>query len=475
MRKSAALFLLVLLLAVPAMAQNTPKAELFGGYSYLRVNPGSGLDGINAHGWIASLTGNANDWFGVTGQFTGHYGDIFGASGNMYTYMFGPRIASHSNEKWTPYVHFLFGGARASGGGLSETAFAMDFGGGFDYNANDKIAFRVVQFDYIPTKFVSDWQHNFAISTGIVFRFGGNPPPPPPPPPNRSPVATCSAEKSTAYAGDVVAVRAQASDPDNDPLTYTWTTTGGAVEGSGREVRWSSSGATPGTYAVKVRVDDGKGGTADCSVDIRVEPPPNRAPSLTCSADRSSVLAGERVRITGQGNDPDSDPLTYSWRASGGQIIGSGSSVQLDTSGLAPGRYTVTGRVEDGRGGGADCSTSVGVEAPPPPPQASKLNECFFREGSARVDNVCKRILDDVAIRLQNDPRARGVIVGYADSGEPRPERLASQRADAVKKYLAEKGIADTRVDVRTSGGQAGAGKQNRHTDIVWVPEGATY
>jgi outer membrane protein OmpA-like peptidoglycan-associated protein len=475
MRKFFGLFLLLMLLAVPAFAQDYPKAELFGGYSYLRVNPGSGLPGVNANGWNAALSGNVNDWFGVTAQFTGHYGDIFGVSGSMYSYMFGPRFASHKNEKWTPFVHFLFGGAHASGGGVSENAFAMDFGGGFDYNASDHVGIRIVQFDYVPTRFSSDWQHNFAISTGIVFRFGGNPPPPPPPPPNRSPVATCSAEKSTAYAGDVVAVRAQTSDPDNDRLTYSWTTTGGTVEGSGPEVRWSSSGTTPGTYAVKVRVDDSRGGTADCSVDIRVEPRPNRAPSLTCSADRSSVLVGERVRITGQGNDPDGDRLTYSWRADAGQIVGSGSSVQFDTSGLAPGRYTITGRVDDGKGGAGDCTVSVGVEAPPPPPQASKINECFLRAGSARVDNVCKRILDDVALRMQNEPRAKIVVVGFADPKEARPDRLAGQRGEAAKKYVTDKGIAGTRIDVRTAGGQAGAGKQNHRIDIVWVPEGATY
>ena len=172
MRKYVGLFLLVMLLAVPAFAQDYPKAELFGGYSYLRVNPGSGADGINTNGWMAAVTGNINNWFGITGQFSGHYGDAFGTSGHIYSYLFGPRIASHSNEKWTPYAHFLFGGATGGGSGVSESAFAMDFGGGFDYNANDKIAIRVVQFDYIATKFFSDWQHNFAISTGVVFRFG---------------------------------------------------------------------------------------------------------------------------------------------------------------------------------------------------------------------------------------------------------------------------------------------------------------
>jgi hypothetical protein len=419
---------------------NTPKVELFLGYSYVRAMPRSlGNRIVSLHGGNGSIAFNVNSYLGLVVDFAGYRSSeliltgagvpptfLVNANGNVFTFHFGPRLSFRKNERVTPFAQVLFGAAHAgavsipgcSGLGCtplsSETVFAMTAGGGFDVKVHRNIALRIIQAEYLMIRFrdpipgsgQSAMRNNLRLSAGFVFRFGGNPPPPPPPPPNRSPVASCSSEKSTAYAGDVVAVRAQTSDPDNDPLTYTWTTTGGVVEGSGAEVRWSSSGTTPGTYAVKVRVSDSRGGTADCSVDIRVEPRPNRAPSLTCSAERSSVRSGERVRIRAAGSDPDGDPLTYSWRASGGQIIGSGPSVELDTTGLSAGAYSVAGRAEDGRGAAADCSTSIVVEAPPPPPQASKINECFFRASSARVDNVCKRILDDVAIRLQNDPRA---------------------------------------------------------------------
>ncbi len=313
-------------------------------------------------------------------------------------------------------------------------------------------------------------RHGFVVKVGVVHW-------PEKVKPNRPPVASCSADKTSVYAesGDSAVVRVQASDPDGDPLTYTWTATGGSIERTGTEVRWNSAGTAPGVYTVTVRVDDGRGGTASCGVDIRVEPRPNRPPVISCSADRTSVLLGERVNITAVASDPDNAPLTYSWRTSGGQIIGSGASVQLDTTGIAPGRYTVTGRVDDGRGGAADCSVAVDVQAPPPPPQASKINECSFGASSGRVDNVCKRILDDVALRLKNEPRGTAVIVGYADPKEPRPQKLAQQRGDNAAKYIADKGVERERMNVRVASGQAGAGKKNYRIDIVWVPEGATY
>ncbi|MDP9268974.1 MAG: porin family protein [Acidobacteriota bacterium] len=178
MRKALLAIIAVFALSFLAMAQDTPKFEVFGGYQYLRFNPGGGIDGINANGWEAALSGNVNRWFGLKADFSGAYqGDLLGSgvSGSMHTYTFGPEL-SHRMAKGRLFAHALFGGAHLSGGGVSDNAFAMRIGGGGDYNINDKLAWRVVQFDYLPTHFDfgtgDDWQHHFALSTGVVFRFG---------------------------------------------------------------------------------------------------------------------------------------------------------------------------------------------------------------------------------------------------------------------------------------------------------------
>ena len=154
----------------------------------------------------------------------------------------------------------------------------------------------------------------------------------------------------------------------------------------------------------------------------------------------------------------------------------SGAAVDFDTTGLAPGNYTITVRVDDGRGGAADCSSMAEVKAVPPPPQASKISDCDFGKPlGTRIDNVCKRILDDVALRLQNEPRGSAVIIGYSDPKEGKtPDKVAGDRATNAVKYLGEKGIDPSRVTTRTGAGQTGA-KDNRRIDVIWVPEGATY
>jgi outer membrane protein with beta-barrel domain len=191
----------VIFLSLSALGQETPKAEVFGGYSYFR-----GDGGANLHGWNASITGNLNRWFGVTADFSGHYNSgssslainvpqvpLFttsvDANTNIHNFLFGGTFSHRGGERLVPFAHALAGFSRTHvdgtsvitglGGGTtttsfsgSDTAFAAAFGGGLDVKLTKKFAFRVVQADYLLTRFGSGTQSNARISTGIVFRFG---------------------------------------------------------------------------------------------------------------------------------------------------------------------------------------------------------------------------------------------------------------------------------------------------------------
>lgn len=294
--------------------------------------------------------------------------------------------------------------------------------------------------------------------------------------PPDSVTASCSADKSSVMEGstDYVTATVAATDANGRPLNYSWTASGGNIVGTGPYVRWDPSGAAAGNYALTVRVDNSAGKGASCSSSVAVQPKPAAAaPTMSCSANPATAIAGERPTITATVNDPSGTPITYTWQANAGQIVGSGASVQFDTSGLAPGTYTVTGRAENGVHSACDCSTTVTVQAPAAAPEASKISECAFGLNSARADNVCKRTLDDVAVRLQTDSKAKIVVVGYAESKERGSQKLATERADSAKKYLNEKKSVDTsRVEVRTN---TDAGKQGRRIEIILVPDGATF
>jgi outer membrane protein OmpA-like peptidoglycan-associated protein len=291
--------------------------------------------------------------------------------------------------------------------------------------------------------------------------------------------ASCAVDKAAVRESseDYITANVSATDANGFPLTYQWTATGGSIDGSGPYVRWNSTGVGAGSYMLTSRVDNGAGKSASCTANVTVQPKPAPpAPTMTCTVDRSTVLAGERAEITANVNDASGTAIRFTWQTNGGQVIGSGSIVQLDTSGLAPGIYTVTGRAENELHSACDCTAAVTVQAPPPAPQASKVSACDFAPGSAGADNVCKRNLDDVAVRLQSDPKSKVVLVGYADPHEARAAKLASERAASGQKYLQDKkGVDASRVEVRTAAGEPGAGKENRRVDIVFVPDGASY
>jgi peptidoglycan-associated lipoprotein len=103
------------------------------------------------------------------------------------------------------------------------------------------------------------------------------PPPPPPPPPappaNRPPTVTARCEPCTVEVGRTSTVTADATDPDGDSLTYRWTAPAGTLTNPGdRQTPWTAPNQE-GPVQLTVRVDDGKGGTADASVTIQVVRP----------------------------------------------------------------------------------------------------------------------------------------------------------------------------------------------------------
>jgi opacity protein-like surface antigen len=179
-RFTCVIALALLVFSCVAFSQDAPKAEVFGGYQYLRANTGqSGISSLNLNGWNASLSGYFNRYFGIAADFSGAYGSPtflgVGVDTTVYTYMFGPVVRMTNNSKFTPFAHALFGAGHIKGEVLgvsaSDNAFSWAAGGGLDVNLNSKIAIRVAQADFLQTKFGSDNQNNFRYSAGIVFKF----------------------------------------------------------------------------------------------------------------------------------------------------------------------------------------------------------------------------------------------------------------------------------------------------------------
>ena len=476
----------------PAAATDTrppgtlvPRYEFSAMYDYINFAPGDPFANFNSHGGSGSFTYNASKWLGLTGEFGGYRfdrdlfpltGSSTPVSGGFVSYLFGPRLNWRKFDHFVPFGEFLVGGATGGTeliGTATQSAFAMAAGGGVDMVLTKNLAWRVAQLDYLMTSFsgsavtATGRQNNFRAGTGLVLRFGI---PNPPPPPNHPPVAACSVSPASVFAGsgDTVAVHVNASDPDNDPLTYSYTVTGGAVDGTGPEARWNSSGVGVGSYTVNVKVDDGKGGTASCAADIKVEEKPNHPPTAALSIERSPILPGERTGVTCHGSDPDNDPLTYSYTTTGGQIVGSGSSVQFDATTLQPGSYDVKCTVNDGRGGTADSSASVQVKEPPQIKQLEAklaLHSIYFPTAQPTVAKPTGGLLPSQEVTLDTlasdfkqyltyRPDAHLILEGHADirGAKDYNVKLSERRVERTKSYLVEKGVPADHLETRAFG-----------------------
>jgi opacity protein-like surface antigen len=173
-RKTLSTLCLVFLASLPALAQEVPKADVFGGYSWA---------GGNFHGWNASVTGNITKRFGIVADFSGHYGsEIDGpllVNENAHSFLVGPRF-TFRGKRVSPFVYTVFGvtrfhaSATVSGQRLSDTdtGFSSAVGGGLDIKLNDRVAVRAFQIDYFRPNFFGEAHNRGRLAFGLVINLG---------------------------------------------------------------------------------------------------------------------------------------------------------------------------------------------------------------------------------------------------------------------------------------------------------------
>lgn len=167
---------LVLGFAGPAIAQDTPKADVAISYSILRDQD---IEETFSLGWVAAVAGNLNDWFAIVGEVGGNYKsiDILGIDIdlNVHSFLAGPRFAGRQSTKATPFGQILVGAARASGGAFgisaSRTAFAIQPGGGVDIAVSPNVGIRL-QGDYRAIRDEGETSNEFRFAVGVLFRLG---------------------------------------------------------------------------------------------------------------------------------------------------------------------------------------------------------------------------------------------------------------------------------------------------------------
>ncbi|HEY3704148.1 MAG TPA: outer membrane beta-barrel protein [Terracidiphilus sp.] len=491
--------------------------DIFAGYSYLA--PHDTVDVLQRDGTTTlPVQYKANTW-GVLGSGAYYFNKYVGLQGEIgahdlwtnssssnsgFLTTSGGLIFRFPTAEITPFVHGLVGASR--GGGPEHEPYkwgpALTAGGGMDIETpafNHHLAIRLFQADYEymhinwgPGVWAGRANIDAArLSGGLVFHVGSIAPP-------AQLTVACAVNPTSVFPGDPVTATATAGSQDPKANVIV-AITGDGVSGNGATATVNTASLTPGQHTVTCNAKEGKAGkegmkpwqvaqptTASFTVK-EFEPP-----TISCSANPTTIKPGDSSTITATGMSPQNRPLTYTYSASGGTVNGNATSATFSSTGAPTGPVTITCNVADDKGHNASGSTTVTIEAPPPPPQPKTQALCsitFSKDTKrpGRVDNEAKACLDEVALDLQRQSDAKAVVVGELNAKEKaaydkaqtaasrrkkaKPvENLAAQRAVNTKDYLVtDKGIDPSRITVATGTGD------DQKVENYLVPSGANF
>jgi hypothetical protein len=217
-----------------------------------------------------------------------------------------------------------------------------------------------------------------------------------------------SPTQNIVKAGDFVTLSGEGVDPDDDSLTIFWRQIGGETvnllpSANVAEPTFQAPDVENGKVKIltfELTVQDPYGGVDTDIIKITVMPR-NQPPTADAGADQT-VQKGDEVTLSGDGTDPDGDPLTFHWSQIDGPVVDlddpDSQSPTIDTSQMSRSsgtlRYQLT--VTDGFGGLARDTVVIKVTAASPTLiSASAGNDQTVDEGTTvELEGTCNDRLD---------------------------------------------------------------------------------
>jgi peptidoglycan-associated lipoprotein len=183
-------------------------------------------------------------------------------------------------------------------------------------------------------------------------------------------------------------------------------------------------------------------------------PPPAAKPTVTFSADPSTINKGQSAKL----NWTTTDAANVSISPEVGAVTPQGSTTVTPSDSTT---YTITAT---GPGGSADATARVNVNVPAPPPApkvagwrelfTEEVRDAYFDYDKANIRPDAQQALQKTAEFLKKYPEARVVVEGHCDERGSTEYNLAlgDRRAAAVKEYLINLGIPAANINTVSYG-----------------------
>ncbi|MBS1738509.1 MAG: tandem-95 repeat protein, partial [Bacteroidetes bacterium] len=182
---------------------------------------------------------------------------------------------------------------------------------------------------------------------------------------NIPPVANAGSDQTITLPLSTITLRGSGTDADGTVVSYTWTKVSGP---SAFNIVNSSSAVTDvtglvqGTYQFKLMVMDDQGALGNATVQIIVNPAPNKPPVANAGSDQAITLPISTVSLKGSGTDEDGTVVSYTWTKVSGpstfNIVNSSSAV-TDVTGLVQGTYQFKLTVTDNQGASGSATVQI--------------------------------------------------------------------------------------------------------------------
>ena len=183
-------------------------------------------------------------------------------------------------------------------------------------------------------------------------------------------------------------------------------------------------------------------------------PPPAAKPTVTFSADPSSINKGQSAKLSWTTTDASNVSISPEV----GAVTPQGSTTVTPADSTT---YTITA---SGPGGSAEATTRVSVNAPAPPPASKgpsfdelfmqEVRDAYFDYDKADIRPDAQQALQKTAEFLKKYPQAKVVVEGHCDERGSTEYNLAlgDRRANAVKQYLVSLGIPAANINTVSYG-----------------------
>jgi hypothetical protein len=177
---------------------------------------------------------------------------------------------------------------------------------------------------------------------------------------NSPPSVYCvTANPGIVEPGAAAKLACHAVDAEGDALNFAWSGTGAFTAPSASETEWSAP--DEGRFELACTVRDALGRAVARSVIVTVKRnPPDRPPVITqIRAQPTTVQPGETVQLDCQADDPEGEPLEYTWTGPG--VFDDAHAAETAWRHDAPGTYALSCTVLDAHGNAASAAVTVTV------------------------------------------------------------------------------------------------------------------